>query len=345
MSKNITAAAIAIARNRNFLATEPNGSAKGRPGTFIEALACLPSEVKAIGYMPVHGLNPLHALDGTSPVHNSPLGPSMFSLEAINKVAPEWEAKFRRMRGNQWRVVTVDGQTFIINVHSRRPVEFRSVTYGDERYPMLYGPFAEWEGEWKEWGNKDDSAPASTPRKPGPVTLSGPAAAALGISVAGLTTPDEQALLRKAQGEFWDGNDMTKGPDDNAITIKEATVVVQLTDDDFLRLRGAWTEEIGWDQDGNIVTPIASFGDVAAQMLKSALEDRARPYDETIAYCADEIEHAIGHQTIFSPDASTVVRLLKLRNKLNEYFGKPRPHGRPGTLRLVPPAAEKNIPA
>lgn len=154
MSKNITAA-IAIARHRDFLATDPNGSAWGRPGTFVEALACLPSNVEFIGYTPVHGLNPLTA-DGWGS-----LGPTLFSLAAIKKHATEWEAQFRRMRGAQWRTVTVDGQTFIINVHSRRPVEFCAALAGDKRYPHTI------------WVSGEND-PASPPRKSEQVNLFGP---------------------------------------------------------------------------------------------------------------------------------------------------------------------------
>lgn len=133
-SKKTAAAAIAIARNPAFLATEPNGSANGRPGTFIEALACLPDSVECIGYTPVYGLNPLD-----DAFFGRPLCPTLFSLDQILNHAVMWASKFRRMRGSQWRTVTVDGQTFIINVHSRRPVEFVAAHEDDERYPFTIG--------------------------------------------------------------------------------------------------------------------------------------------------------------------------------------------------------------
>jgi hypothetical protein len=139
--KKITAAAVAIARDPSFVATEPDGSARGRPGTFIEALSCLPDGVECVRYTPADWLAPL-SLNGATATATATRDPILFALDSLLENAVTWEAEFRRMRGKQWRTVTVNGQTFIINVHSRRIVEFTVANEDDASCKITVGTFS-----------------------------------------------------------------------------------------------------------------------------------------------------------------------------------------------------------
>lgn len=321
MDKNITAAAIAIARNRDFLATEPNGSAKGRPGTFIEALARLPGDVEFIGYTPVYGLNPLPVAGG------DPLGPTLFSLAAIEEHATAWESKFRRMRGDQWRVVLIDEHTFIINVHSRRPVEFCAALEGDKRYPYTIGVSGE-------------NAPASPPRKPEQVEVRPKEK-----RVATLTTvsgDDAKAELVEMAKAAWNNRASQPGT-----PIEEMTVTVKLQGEDCARLISTWIEQIEWEsRDGGDVPASddpssADCGEYAADLLVEAVQKRAGGLEGELNDAIEVLGHLASNRLFIGPDDAMLGKLKDLYGKLGVYLGEspvqPRLANSRGHLSIVRP--------